>query len=193
ESGGNSHNKALALQGMGDIYLKTKEPEQALRRYRDALAIQQQEGLLNDMPSSLNGVAVALLNEKKPLDALASFQRASKFFEQQGDRRNQARVLTNLGWTYAKLHRDKDAKMSYEEALRLAKNLDSWTVAGAMLGLARLGEDRGDPLAGHRPAEAAVKCVEELRAVAGTGFRISFFATKQDIYNALIEILLWKH
>jgi CHAT domain-containing protein/tetratricopeptide (TPR) repeat protein len=193
ESGADPRNKALALQGMGDIYLKTNEPELALRMYRDALVIQQQEGLLNDMPNSLNGLAAALLNEKRPLDALATFQKALKIFEKQKDQRGQARVLTNLGWTYARLHHDKDAQISYEHALKLAKNLDSWTVAGAMLGLARLEEDRGDPIAAQRQAEAAVKCVEELRAAAGTGFRISYFATKQDVYDALIEILLWKH
>jgi CHAT domain-containing protein/tetratricopeptide (TPR) repeat protein len=193
ESGQDLRNKALALQGMGKIYLKTNNPGQALRSFEGALAIQRQAGLTNEMPNSLNGMADALLNEKRPVDAVVPFKEALRIFEKQADTRNQARVLTNLGWTYARLFRERDAQASYERALILAKGLDLWTMAGATLGLAKLEESRGNPIAAQRQAEASVKYVEDLRTVAGRSFRISFFSTKQDSYDALIEILLWEH
>jgi tetratricopeptide (TPR) repeat protein len=185
--------KAQVLQGLGNLYLKTHQPEQALRHFRKALDIQQQARLLNDLPNSLNGIADALLNEKQPLQALTISRQALTIYEQRADLTGQARVLVNIGWALARLHRYTESRDSYERALTLNKSLDPWTVAAARLGLALLEKDRRNPISAQREAEAAVKSVEGLRGSAGSDFRMAFSATKRDSYDALIDILLWRH
>jgi CHAT domain-containing protein len=98
-------------------------------------------------------------------------------------------VLTNLGWTYSLLNRERDSREAYERALKLARGRTAGVEAAALLGLTRLEEARKDSIAALRYAEAAVKCVEGMRAVVGHDLQIPFLATKQDVYDALIEVL----
>src|SRR6185295_8088131 len=91
------------------------------------------------------------------------------------------------------LHLEKEARAAYEGALVRAREKDGWVEAGARLRLARLEEQSRNPIAARDQAEAAVRAVETMRAAVRRDLRTSFFATKQDVYDALIEILLWQH
>ncbi|HEY0556011.1 MAG TPA: CHAT domain-containing tetratricopeptide repeat protein [Thermoanaerobaculia bacterium] len=185
--------RVWVLLGFGDLYLKTGELDQARRYYEAALKIQQQQGLSSDLAVSLDGLATMFLNAKRPQDALEPYRKALKILEKNKDTRGQAKLLLNLGWTYMRLNREKDARTSFERAMTLTQKRDLSVAAGAMLGLARLEESRGNPIAARRRAEAAVRYVEELRAVKGNNFRISFLATEQKVYDALIEIIFEEH
>jgi CHAT domain-containing protein/Tfp pilus assembly protein PilF len=185
--------KAFTLLGVGNLYLKIKEPSRARLFYERALRIEQKEGLIDDMSIALAGIANSYLNERRPQDALDPLRKSLKIFETKKDSRSQARVFLSLGWVYTKLLGYKDARKSFELALTLAQEQDLDVSAGALLGLARLEEIRGDPIAARRQAEAAVGYVEKLRAAAGRDFRISFLATEQSVYDTLIEMLFKEH
>jgi len=184
--------KAIALMQLGNALL-SHDSEQAQSLYEQARAILQQQGDLESLAATLNGMGLVLLNREKYQETLEPFQKALQLYEREGNALDQARILTNLGWSYAGLQREVDARAAYERALVLAKGKDSWTEAGARLGLARLEEQSRNPIAARVEAEAAVRAVENLRAAVSRDLQISFLATKQDIYGSLIEILLWQH
>ncbi len=184
--------KSLALQQMANA-VRRRDPEQARRLYQQVLGIQQQLGDLDSMAATLNGIGLVLLNQRRYQSALEPFQSALRIYDRKESPLDQARVLTNLGWTYAGLQREADALAAYEGALTRARGKDTWTEAAARLGLARLEERRGNPIAALSQAEAAVRAIEDLRAAVSPELRMSFFAGRQDAYDALIEILLWQH
>jgi CHAT domain-containing protein/Tfp pilus assembly protein PilF len=184
--------KGMALTQMGSA-LRRSDPEQARRLYLQAVDIQEQEDDQGKLAATLNGVGLVFLNQKKYQEALEPLQKALQIYERQGSPLDQARTLTNLGWTYAGLGREADARAAYERALVRAKGKDGWAEAGARLGLARLEEQRRNPIAAQVQAQAAVQAVETMRAAVSRDLRTFFFATKQDAYDLLIEILLWRH
>jgi CHAT domain-containing protein len=184
--------KAFVLTGMAKLHSKLHEQAQARRFYLEALQIQRQTKSVNDMPMSLNGIASTYVHEERPQDALDSFQKALDLVKRENNPLEQATVLTNLGGAYSLLGREKDARSAYEQALVLAGGQDAQAEAVALLGLTHLEVASGNPIAAQKQAEAAVKCVEGMRAVVGRDLQISFFATRQDVYDALIEVLLWE-
>ena len=187
-----SEIKAFVWTGMAKLYLKLHELEQARHFYLKALQLQRQTKSVKGMPTSLNGIALTFVNDNKPQESLDYFQEALDLIKRDDNPLAQATVLTNLGWTYSLLNREKDARSAYEHALVLAKGQDAQVEAGALLGLTRLEVASSNPIAAQKQAEAAVHCVEGMRAAVGRDLQISFFATKQDVYDALIEVLLWE-
>ena len=184
--------KAAALLQMGNT-IRLLDPDQAQRLYGQALEIQQRQGYLDGLAATLNGIGLLLLNQKKYQEAFEPFQKALRIYKHKGNPLDEARILTNLGWTYVGLRRDGDAREAFYGALVRARGRDGWTEAGAHLGLAQLERQRGNPIAAQSQSEAAVRSVENLRDAVSHDFRTSFFATGQDIYDTLIEILLWRH
>ncbi len=187
-----SEPKAFLWVGMAKLYSKLHEQDQARKFYLEALRIQRRIKSADGMSRSLNGIASTFLNDKRPQEALGPFQQALAIAKSENNPLAEATVLTNLGGTYLLLSQEKDARRAYEQALLLARGQDAQVEAAALLGLTRLEVARGNPIAAQKQAEAAVKCVENMRAVVGRDLQIPFFATKQDVYDELIEILLWE-
>jgi CHAT domain-containing protein/Flp pilus assembly protein TadD len=194
ESRKNPQKKAITLTQMGNAYVKRRDPEQALHFYRKALEIQLRIQAEADLPATLNGLGLTLLHQNRPQEALEPLLKSLQLARKKTDLTEEARILTNLGWTYAFLGREADARSAYEQALHLARETeDHWMESAALLGLARLEEARGNPIAAQVQAEAAVRSVEDLRAIARPDLTVEFMASQQDVYDALIEILLWLH
>jgi CHAT domain-containing protein/Tfp pilus assembly protein PilF len=187
-----SELKAFLWVGMAKLSSKLHEQDQARKFYLEALRVQRKIKSVAGMSISLNGIAATFLNDNRPQEALDPFLQALTIAKSKNDPLAEASVFTNLGGTYLLLNREKDARMAYEQALLLARGRDAQVEAGALLGLTRLEVARRNPIAAQKQAEAAVKCVEGMRAVVGRNLQIPFFATRQDVYDELIEILLWE-
>src|SRR6185295_4120240 len=95
---GDSEQKSVAMMQMGNA-LRRVSPVRAQQLYRQALAIQQQRGDLDDLAATLNGIGLLLINNRHYQDALGPFQRALRIYVRKGSPLDQARTLTNLGWT----------------------------------------------------------------------------------------------
>lgn len=191
---GNEGQMAIALTQMGNAYVTRGKPEQAQEFYLKALEIQgriQDEG---NLLVTLSGLGLASLNQNRPQDALDFFLKSLERARKTGNAVQEARIWTNLGWTYSELGRDNDAYTAYEQALRLEERTGSRGMkTAARLGLALLEERRGNPIAALGQAESAVSSVEELRGETGPDLKIAFIASQQDVYDVLIDILLWLH
>jgi CHAT domain-containing protein len=187
-----SASKAYVWIGMAKLYARLHDQKQARSFYLEALRIQRQIKLVRDMPVSLNGIASTYLNEEKAPEAIEFFQEALDLAQRENNPLEQATVLTNLGEAYSLSNREKDARSAYEQALVLAGEKDAQAEAIALLGLTYLEVASGNPIAAQKQAEAAVKCVESMRTLVGRDLQIRFFATRQDVYDALINVLLWE-
>lgn len=188
-----SRQRAITLSQLGSVYLSLEAPDRARSLYLEALKIQRQIPDLDSVASTLNGIGLTFLHQRRHQEALGSFLEALQIYERKGNPLYQARTLTNLGWVYAALRRNDDAGRAFEKALALAKGKDPWAEAAAAFGLARLEEARGNPIAAERQAETAVETAETVRATLSRDLRTSYFSGRQDLYDALIEILLWRH
>jgi CHAT domain-containing protein/tetratricopeptide (TPR) repeat protein len=188
-----SRQRAITLSQLGNVYLGLGAPDRARSFYLEALKIQRQIRDLGSLAATLNGIGLAFLHQRRYQEALGPFLEALQIYEQKSDPLYQARTLTNLGWVYASLGRNDDAGRAFERAQALAKRKDPWAEAAAAFGLARLEEARGNPIAAERQAKAAVATAEIVRATLNRDLRTSYFSGRQDLYDALIEILLWRH
>lgn len=184
--------RAIALTQMGNAYIRRREPERAEKFYQEALDIQERIGDKSNLPVTLNGLGLVHLNRKRPQKALGLFRKFLHFAK--GRPALEAVAWTNLGWTYSELEQRADADLAYSQALRLAERTkDPWMKTAALLGFALLEEARRNPIEAQVRAEAAVRSVEELRQEANRDFKIPFMASQQDVYDTLIDILLWQH
>lgn len=184
--------QAVALAQMGNA-LWRRDPDQAQRFFRQATEIQRRLGDLDDLAVTLNGYGLLLLSQKRYQEALDSLEQALRIYKQKNSPLDQARTLTNLGFTFAGLGRGNDARAAYETAISQARDHDAWIEAAARSGLARLEEQLGNPIEARNHAEAAVRCVENMRTSVRPDLRISFLSNRQNIYDTLIEVLLWQH
>lgn len=194
ESLGNEGQKAIALTQMGNAYVSSGDPEQAQEFYRKALEIQGRIQDESNLLVTLSGLGLASLNQNRPEEALDFFLKSLERARKTGNAAQEARIWTNLGWAYSELERDNDAYAAYEQALRLEERTESRGMkTAARLGLALLEERRRNPIAALIQAESAVSSVEELREETSSDWKVAFLASQQDVYDALIDILLWLH
>jgi CHAT domain-containing protein len=179
---------------MGNAYVRSGDPEQAQEFYRKALEIQERLQDESNLLVTLNGLGLASLNQSQPQEALDFFSKSLQLARKTGNAAQEARVWTNLGWTYSELGRENDAYTAYGQALRLEERAENRGMRpAALLGLALLEERRGNPIAALVQAESAVSSVEELREDTSPDLKIAFMASRQEVYDALIDILLWLH
>ena len=191
---GNEEQKAITLTQMGNAYVRRGDPERATEFYRKALEIQSRIQDEGSLLVTLNGLGLASLNQDQPQEALDFFSKSLERARKTENVAQEARIWTNLGWTYSELGREKDAYTAYEKALHLGEKTENRGMkTAARLGLALLEEKRGNPIAALVQAESAVSSVEELREETGPDLTIAFIATQQDVYDVLIDILLWLH
>jgi CHAT domain-containing protein/Tfp pilus assembly protein PilF len=185
------NRQAAALTQMGHA-LWREEPEQARYLYERALEIQRQLGGTGSLGSTLNGIGLLHVSQKRYQEALSPLQQALRIYKQRNSPLDQARTLTNLGFALSGLGREADARMAYETAIAFGGQ-DSLTEAAARAGWARLEEQLGNPIEARNQAEAAVQRVESMRTTTRSDLRISLLANRQGIYGDLIDILMWQH
>jgi CHAT domain-containing protein/Flp pilus assembly protein TadD len=194
ETLGDEGQKAITLTQMGNAYVRSGDPEQAQEFYRKALEIQGHLQDEDNLLVTLNGLGLASLNQNQPQEALDFFLRSLQLARKTGNAAQEARIWTNLGWSYSELGRENDAYTAYEQALRLGERTESRGMkTAARLGLALLEEKRRNPTEARVQAESAVSSVEELREETSPDLKIAFIASQQDVYDVLIDILLWLH
>lgn len=194
ESLGNELQKAIALTQMGNAYVRNGEPEQAREFYQKALKIQERIQDESSLLVTLSGLGLASLNQNRPQEALGYLLKSLQLARKTGSKAQEASIWTNLGWTYSLLEQEADAFSAYEHALSLGEEAEGSEMKTAVrLGLALLEERRGNPVAALAQAESAVSSVEEIREEASPDLQIAFMASRQEVYDTLIDILLWLH
>jgi len=187
------NGEAIALDALGLLAQDVKRPGGALEFLQLALALRPPGSRGRAATLTVLGVTYRQLGRRE--DARRAYQEALPIFRRLGDSREQARCLGNLGRLEAAAGRDAAAIDDFDRALGLFRALDdpphlAWTLEGK----ARLLRRRGDLEAARGLMEEALTIVERHR-FAQTSYttRAEFFATQQDFYDFLIDLLMEQH
>lgn len=185
--------RAKLLTQMGNALVYWGRPERAFQFFQRALGINQLQARdLDNEASTLVGFGLAYVASRSFSNAVNSYQRALRVFQYSGDLRGQAITLMNIGWALGSLARYEEAVRSFALAFGVARKLQNKSLeAGVLLGYAWTERRRRHLNEAQRQAERSLELVEALRSgTEETGLRISFFSSKQDVYQLLIGILM---
>jgi tetratricopeptide (TPR) repeat protein len=183
------------LNNIGLVYSMLGEIQNALDKYNEALTIRRAVG-------DRGGVAVTLNNTGGLYHSLGELQKALERYNEAlsisqaiRDRNGEAIIINNIGKTYNSLGETQKALENYNEALAIKRAIGARSSeADTLLGIARVEQKRGNLIFARETIEQAIGIVESLRAnMSRQGFRASYFASKQEFYQAHIDILMQLH
>jgi CHAT domain-containing protein/Flp pilus assembly protein TadD len=187
------NGEAIALDALGLLAQHMKRPGEALEPLQHALALRPPGSRGRAATLTVLGVTYRQLGRRE--DARRAYQEALPIFRSLGDSREQARCLGNLGRLEDAAGHDAAAIDDFDRALGLFRALDdpphlAWTLEGK----ARLLRRRGDLEAARGLMDEALTAVERHR-FSQTSYttRADFFATQQDFYDFLIDLLMEQH
>jgi CHAT domain-containing protein len=190
---GDRGGQGTALNGLGLVELAAGRAQAALVRLREARTLRQPGS--RGLAVTLTTLGVAYRQLGRWEDARRAYAQALPIFVALGDVREQGRSLGNLGWLEAATGRPAAALARFEQALgRFQVPADApngpdraWILGGEALVLRR----RGDLPAARAAMEESLAEIERhrIRQVTSTT-RAAFFATRQDSYDFLIDLLL---
>jgi CHAT domain-containing protein/Tfp pilus assembly protein PilF len=187
--------EANSLHYIGFTHVALDDTAKALEFYELALPLRRKAGDRRGEAVTLNAIGeiYALLGDKEK--AGPYHQQALELFRVVGDRRMEAVALARLGNVLAMSSRRGDAVENYNQAISIFESLgarrdESW----ARQQLARVERDRGNFVEARKQIEAALAGVESLRAqVSSRQLRIAYLASKQNVYEFYIDLLMLMH
>jgi CHAT domain-containing protein/tetratricopeptide (TPR) repeat protein len=186
-------DEAKALNALGLLAQDAGQPAAALEFLKKALALRLPGSRGWAVTQTTLGVAYRQLGRLE--DARRAYGKALPIFRGLGEAREQASCLSSLGRLEATAGHDTTALDDFDRALGLYRALAdppdlAWTLAGKAWVLRR----RGDLEAAHGLIAKALTAVERHR-FSQTSYttRADFFATQQDFYDFLIDLLVEMH
>lgn len=186
--------EAWTLTAIGMVHEKGGRLETALGNHRQALDLNRRGGDRLGTAVSLNNMGVVYVLQSRPQEALECFREALPIFEELGDRRNQALLDYNIGWALSPT--DADAALAYyRRALPLFEEFqDTSHHTTTRLGMATAERRLGHLETARDLIEQALRELEKLRTqTVSRHLRSSLFATKQDVYDFYIDLLMEFH
>lgn len=145
ELGETSINRPVCLANLGRVYQELGEPEPALARYREALALHEAAGDQAGTAEQLANMASALQTTGQRDEAVEHLQRAAALDEAAGDSPALAADLNNLGILFQELGRHGDALASHQRALELHQAAgNDLGCANQLANMAAIHRARGD-------------------------------------------------
>ena len=172
------------------LALDAEQPAAALKPLQEALELRLPGSRGQALTLIALGVAYRQLGRLE--DARRTYTEALPIVSGLGDSREQARTLGNLGRLEATARHDAVALDDFDRALALFRTLaDPLDMAWVLAGKASMLRRRGD-LEGAREVMAeALAAVEQHRfSQKSYATRAAFFATRQDNYDFLIDLLM---
>jgi predicted ATPase len=139
----------LGLTFDGMLYAAQGDAETARARFSEALEIQERLGDREGGGVSLGGLAQLAAADGKPGEALELYRQALAAFEEVGDRGEEARILSEMAWTYLQNGDSAPARHHFFEAVQAHTDIASVRGVGlALVGLAAVEAVE------HRPERA---------------------------------------
>lgn len=187
---GDRGNEAAALNALGLLALDAGRPEAALAPLREALELRQPGS--RGRAVTLNTLGVANYQLGRLDEARRAYAEALRIFRDRGELHEQAVSFGNLGGLEAATGRDAAALARFDQALGLFRALaDPPAIAEILESKAGVLRRRGDLAAARGWMEEALTEVERHRSrQASYTTRAAFFATRQDSYGLLIDLLM---
>jgi CHAT domain-containing protein/Flp pilus assembly protein TadD len=187
--------EAVTLSNLGLLLHRAGETERAEAQYTRALELLAETGYAAGEARTLNNFA-CLRQDRGDLEAARElFLRALTLTHRLGDLRSEAIVLNNLGWLATV---GGDAARGVELHRQAFELLESTSAplpaAAALYGLARAYRGEGRLERALEAIGRALALIEQLRGeVAGLEFRMSFFASRHELYEFQISLLMERY
>jgi CHAT domain-containing protein/tetratricopeptide (TPR) repeat protein len=187
------NGEAAALNALGLLALDAGRSAAALEPLLGALALRPPGTRGRAVTSTSLGVAYRQLGRLD--DARRAYAEALPIFRRLRDSREQARSLRNLGWLEVATGHDPAALDDFDRALDLYRTLgDPPEMASTLVGKAQVLRRRSELEAARSLMEEALAAVERHRfSQTRATTRAEFFATQQDSYDFLIDLLMEMH
>jgi eukaryotic-like serine/threonine-protein kinase len=114
--------KALILQSLGISYRLINKPDDAMRSYQDAMAINRRLGLKRALASNLVEMAVVQNNQGKVDAALSDYKQALQIQREIGMKKEVGDTLINVGVVYQSKGDYDKALENYKESLTIQRD-----------------------------------------------------------------------
>jgi tetratricopeptide (TPR) repeat protein len=141
--------EGIASTVAGILHAVTADLESSQTRHSEALAIQRRLGDLEGAGMSLGGLAQLASGRGDTAAALELYQQSLAAFEAVGDRGEEARILSEMAWTYLANGDPARARATFFDAVQA--HTDVASVRGVGLSLVGLAATE---VAEHRPENA---------------------------------------
>jgi CHAT domain-containing protein/Tfp pilus assembly protein PilF len=110
-----------ALNNAGTLLKRLGRPDEARKRYEEALAISGGPADISNQAMSLSNLGLLALDQADTQDAVTLLLRSADKAREAGDRTSEALALNNLGSAYDQMAERQTALQRYQEALDLAR------------------------------------------------------------------------
>ena len=193
---GDRRGEAITLNNIGGVYISLEDIQMALEKFNEALPIFQAVGDRSNEANTLTGIGAVyrLLGEMQK--ALDKHNEAMLINQAVGDRTLDANIRYNLGRDYNSMGEMQKALEKYNEALPFWQAVsDRDGEANTLLRIAQVEQIRGNLTQARQIIEQAVGMIESLRSDIGGNqkLRASYFSTRQEFFEAYIDILMQMH
>ncbi len=129
----NQEQQALILQATGIAYKLMNKPNEALRNYEDAMAINQKLGQKRGVAASLVEIAQVQLMLGKPDAALSAYNQALKIRREIGAKKEAGDTLIEMGDFYMERGQPDQALQALKESLQIEREAGDETYQGLCL------------------------------------------------------------
>jgi CHAT domain-containing protein/tetratricopeptide (TPR) repeat protein len=185
---------ALAELGMARA-LGGLSRREVLAAFQRALQLQRETGDQGREAVTLHNLGWYYHREGEIQQAERLFRQTLAIFQARGDRASEAGALVNLGGIDLERGRLVEAEESFTRARTLFTEIgDPDQAVNALFGLARVQRAAGQLAAALTAIESASDKIEKLRRKPPSpDLRMTFFASKQDIYELRVDLLMELH
>jgi CHAT domain-containing protein/tetratricopeptide (TPR) repeat protein len=193
EPSGDRRGLGVALAHLGEaLALAGRSRGEVLAAFQRALRLQREAGDQRKEAVTLHNLGWYHYREGEIHQAERIFRGMLPIFQAQAYFAGEAASLVNLGGIDLELGRLAQAEGSFTRALALFTGIgDPAQEANALFGLARVQRAAGRPAEALTAIEGACTRIEALRRKPATpDLRMTFFATRQDIYELRVDLLM---
>jgi CHAT domain-containing protein/Tfp pilus assembly protein PilF len=185
---------ALARTGVARAVGGQSRPD-VLAAFQRALGLQRETGDQSNGAVTLHNLGWYYHREGEFPEAERIFRQTLAIFQARSDRANETGALINLGGIDLERGRLAEAEESFTRAQALSTEIgDPDQAVNALFGLARVRRAAGQLAAALTAIESASDHIEKLRRKPPSpDLRMTFFASKQDIYGLRVDLLMALH
>ncbi|MCP4658342.1 MAG: CHAT domain-containing protein, partial [bacterium] len=183
---------ATTLNRIGDAYQRLDKLDEAFEHLREALELRRADGNPRGLAVGLTSLGNLYLRQGRRPEAAECYEEALTLVREIGRRHDEAVLLINLGRHNEDSGDGAGTLALYEQAIALFQLTGHPRgEAYARYASARILHDLGAFTAARSHLEDAIAKIEELRPeFEQEGLRMAFFATKQEFYELLIDVLM---
>jgi tetratricopeptide (TPR) repeat protein len=165
---GQKSREASTLNGIGSVYLKTGQPEEALRYYNEALPIRRAVRNRSGEAATLTNIGSVYSETGQPEEALRYHNEALPIRREVRDRSGEAATLHEIGRVYSETGEPEEALRYYNEALPILREVrDRSGEASTLQCIGSVYIETGKPEEALRTFNEALPIMREVRDRSG--------------------------